>query len=478
MTDRPIIHPIQPQSTASTAPTPLFASEADSFVQQLRLAAQAHRAGRLEEAITSYLRLLAVRPYHAELHNNLGVALRLAGKLDASVSHHRLSLAADADNPALHSNLGNALRAANHLEEAVKHHFRSITLNRDYAEGFFNLALCLRDLGRLDEAVGCFGRSLALNPDNRRARVELAIALMMRGELRDGFATYEVRKRLPETPVPDFTQPAWDGGPIEGKRILLYPEQGLGDVLLFVRFARELKRRGATVLVLCQALLKELLGNVDFIDQVIAEGEPLPAFDVHASMVSLPHLCGADFDTLAVESAYLRAPADSRIKLGHLDKAKLRIGIYWAAMPNQPLDRQRSVPFAHFMALAGDAELLIFSLQGGVHQQDIQQFGAGGLVHDVGRGIFDFAEAASALSQLDLLISIDAPIAHLAAAMGMKTWVLLPSTADWRWQLGGSHAPWYPSARLFRQTKPGDWDAVFAHVRDELDALKQQATSA
>ncbi len=270
MTDRPIIHPIQPQSAASTAPTPLFGSEADSFVQQLRLAAQAHRSGRLDEAIASYLKLLAVRPYHAELHNNLGVALRLTGKLDASVSHHRLSLAADPDNPALHSNLGNALRAANRLEEAVKHHYRSVTLNRDFAEGFFNLALCLRDLGRLDEAVGCFGRSLALNPDNRRARVELAIALMTRGELRDGFATYEIRKRLPETPVPDFTQPAWDGGSIEGKRILLYPEQGLGDVLLFVRFARELKRRGATVLVLCQALLKELLGNVEFIDQVTA----------------------------------------------------------------------------------------------------------------------------------------------------------------------------------------------------------------
>lgn len=478
MTDRPIIHPTQPESTASVAPTPLFGSEADSFVQQLRLAAQAHRSGRLDEAISSYLRLLAVRPYHAELHNNLGVALRLVGKLDASVSHHRLSLTADPDNPALHSNLGNALRAANRLEEAVKHHFHSITLNRDYAEGFFNLALCLRDLGRLDEAVGCFGRALALNPDNRRARVELAIALMMRGELREGFATYEVRKRLPETPVPDFTQPAWDGGSIEGKRILLYPEQGLGDVLLFVRFARELKRRGATILVLCQALLKELLGNVDFIDRVVAEGEPLPEFDVHASMVSLPHLCGADFDALAGEPAYLRAPADSRIKLGHLEKAKLRIGIYWAAMPNQPLDRQRSAPFAHFLALAGDAELLIFSLQGGVHQQDIQQFGAGGLVHDVGRGIFDFAEAASALSQLDLLISIDAPIAHLAAAMGMKTWVLLPSTADWRWQLGGARTSWYPSARLFRQLRPGDWEAVFADVQGELGALKRRAPSA
>lgn len=473
MNDAPHIHPTKRESAASGAPTPLFGGEADSFVRQLRLAAQAHRAGRLEEAITSYLRLLAVRPDHAELHNNLGVALRLAGKLEASVSHHRLSLAADPQNPALHSNLGNALRATHRFDEAVKHHYQSIALSRDYAEGFFNLALCLRDLGRLDEAVGCFSRALTISPDSRRARVELAIALLMRGDLEAGFAAYEIRKRLPETPTPEFVQPAWDGGPLQDKRIVLYPEQGLSDVLLFVRFARELKRRGATVLVLCQALLKELLQAVDYIDEAVAEGETLPGFDVHASLVSLPHLCRADFAAPSLGSPYLRAPDESRIKLGRLEQAKLRIGIYWAAMPGQAQDRRRSVSFSYFVALSGDPELLIFSLQGGVHQKDIQEFGAGGLVHDVGRGIFDFGEAATALSQLDLLISIDAPVAHLAAAMGVKTWVLLPSTADWRWQLGGAEAPWYPSARLFRQALPGDWNDVFAAVRRELDVLKK-----
>jgi len=464
--DTPSIQSLRRESSAE--PIPLFAS--DSFVQQLRLAAQAHRAGRLDEAISSYLRLLAIRPYHAELHNNLGVALRLIGKLEASVSHHRLSLSADPNNPALHSNLGNALRAAGRLDEAVKHHFQSIALNRDYGEGFYNLALCLRDLGRTDEAVGCLARALALHPGNRRARAELAIALMMRGELEVGFAAYEARKRLPETPRVEFSQPAWDGGEIAGKRILLYPEQGLSDVLLFVRFARELKRRGATVIVLCQALLKDLLAGTEYIDEAVAEGEKLPAFDVHASLVSLPHLCRADFT--AVSAPYLRAPKESRIRLGRLEKAKLRIGIYWAAMPGQPQDRQRSAPFPQFLALAGDPELLVFSLQGGVHQRDIQQFGAGGLLHDVGRGIFDFAEAATALSQLDLLISIDAPIAHLAGAMGMKTWVLLPLAADWRWSLGGTRAPWYPTARFFRQPKAGDWDSVFAAVRDALEAMK------
>ena len=468
MNDTPSIRPLRRESRAD--PIPLFPNESDSFVQQLRLAAQAHRAGRLDEAISSYLRLLAIRPYHAELHNNLGVALRLIGKLEASVSHHRLSLTSDPGNPALHSNLGNALRAAGRLDEAVKHHFQSIALNRDYGEGFFNLALCLRDLGRIDDAVGCLGRALALNPDNRRARTELAIALMMRGELEVGFAAYEARKRLAETPKVEFSQPAWDGGAIEGKRILLYPEQGLSDVLLFVRFARELKRRGAVVIVLCQALLKDLLAGTDYIDETVAEGEKLPAFDLHASLVSLPHLCRADFTE--VSAPYLKAPNERRITLGHLEKAKLRIGVYWAAMPGQPQDRQRSAPFTQFLALAGDPELLMFSLQGGVHQKDIQQFGAGGLLHDVGRGIFDFAEAATALAQLDLLISIDAPIAHLGAAMGVKTWVLLPLAADWRWQLGGTRAPWYPSARLFRQPRAGDWDSVFASVRDAMEAMK------
>ncbi len=477
MNDTSNIHPTRPESESPNVARPLF-GEADGFAQQLRLAAQAHRSGRLDEAISSYLRLLSVRPYHAELHNNLGVALRLVGKLDASVAHHRLSLAIDPENPALHSNLGNALRAANKLDEAVKHHFHSITLNRDYAEGFFNLALCLRDLGRIDESVGCFARALTLNPNNRRARVELAIAMLMRGELEQGFAEYEARKRLPDTPAPDFRQPAWDGGPLEGKKILLYPEQGLGDVLLFVRFARELKNRGATVLVLCQALLKELLGSLDYVDRVVAEGEQLPDFDLHASLVSLPHLCQIDLTAVAADRGYIRAPDDSRIKLGSLAKAKLRVGIYWAAMPGQPLDRQRSVPFHHYLALTGDPELLVFSLQGGVNQKDIQQFGAGGLVHDVGRGIFDFAEAATALSQLDLLVSIDAPIAHLGAAMGMPTWVLLPSAADWRWSLGGDAAPWYPTARLFRQPTPSDWDGVFSAVVDALDELKQQQVAA
>lgn len=453
-------------------PIALFRTEDESFHQQMRLAAAAHRAGRLDEAISSYLRLLAAKPYNSELHNNLGVALRLIGKLDAAVAHHRQSLELDPDNPALHSNLGNALRVANRTREAVRHHLQAVALKPDYAEGFFNLGLCLRDLGRADEALACLSKALALSPQNKRARVEIAITRLTQGDLVRGFSEYEWRKQLDDVPAPEFRQPAWTGDDPAGKRILLYPEQGLADVLMFVRYARELKRRGATVLVLCQALLKELLTRLDFLDGVVAEGEQLPEFDLHASLLSLPHLCGVDVPAAMSREPYLLPPERGRIKLGRLPRAKLRAGIYWAAMPGQALDRQRSVPFAQFMALAGDPELLFFSLQGGTHQKDILAHGASGLVHDVGRGIFDFAEAASALEQLDLLITIDAPIAHLGAGMGMPTWLLLPTVQDWRWQQRREDSPWYPSLRIFRQTTPGDWDPVFARVAAELENLK------
>jgi hypothetical protein len=226
------------------------------------------------------------------------------------------------------------------------------------------------------------------------------------------------------------------------------------------------------VLVLCQALLKELLLAADYIDRVVAEGEQLPDFDLHASLLSLPHLCGVNVPAATALEPYLKPPAESRIRLGKLPRARLRVGIYWAAMPGQQLDRQRSIPLAEFMTLTGDPELLFFSLQGGANQKDIQQLGANGLLHDVGRGIYDFAEAATALAQLDLLLTIDAPIAHLGAGMGMPTWLLLPTVCDWRWMHGRENSPWYPSVRIFRQARPGDWSHVVERVRTELEIMK------
>lgn len=437
--------------------------------QMMRHAAAAHRGGRLQEAVAIYARLLQRFPFNAELHNNIGVALRSMGRFDAAIAHYRQSLALEPGNAAHHSNLGNALRSAGRCEEALQHHFRAVGISDAYVEGFFNLGLTLRDMGRLEEALGCFQRAQQLAPDHVRARVEGAVTRLMRGDLETGFAEYEARHSLPEHPLPEFREPAWTGGDLAGKRLLLYPEQGLSDGLQFVRYAPALRARGAHIVALVQPLLRDIVRLSGLIDEVVAEGEPLPGFDCHASMLSLPALLGVSASTADVP--YLQAPAQGRIRLGAHVRTRLKVGIFWAAMPGQSVDRNRSCPLGEFLALADNPEVLLFSLQGGAAQKDIEQLGAAALVHDVGRGIFDFAEAATVLTQLDLLITIDSAIAHLAGGMGLPAWVLLPHTADWRWMVNRADSPWYPSLRLFRQPAPGDWRSVMNQVRTSLEAL-------
>lgn len=450
-------------------PSPSVATVGTEVEKVMRHAAAAHRAGRLSEAVAIYARLLQRFPFNAELHNNIGVALRGMGRFDAAIAHYRQSLALDPNNAAHYSNLGNALRSVSRCEEALQYHFRAVGLAENYVEGFFNLGLTLRDMGRLEEAQGCFQRALQLAPDHVRARVEIAVTRLMRGELEAGFAEYETRRLLPEHPKPEFREPAWSGEDLTGKRLLIYPEQGLSDALQFLRYVPLLRARGARVVALVQPLLRDILRLSGLVDEVVAEGDPLPGFDMHSSMLSLPALLGPGALPAAVP--YLKAPERSRIRLGAHPRTKLKVGIFWAAMPGQTQDRHRSCPLGEFLALADNPEVLLFSLQGGAAQKEIEENGATALVHDVGRGIFDFAEAATVLTQLDLLITIDAAIAHLAGALGLPAWVLLPHSADWRWMVNRADSPWYPSLRLFRQPAPGDWRSVMGQVRTSLGAL-------
>ncbi len=443
----------------------------NAMERMMRQAAAAHRSGRLQDAVQIYVRLLQQLPHNAELHNNIGVALRGMGRYDAAIAHYRQSLALEPNVPSHHSNLGNALRAINRWEEALQHHFRAVGLQPDYVEGFFNLGLTLRDMGRLDEAIGCFGRAAQLAPDNVRAVVEAAVAKLMRGDLQAGFRDYEARRQLRDHPHPEFRQPAWEGQDIAGKTLLLYPEQGLADALQFSRYAPLLRQRGIRVITLVQPLLRDLFRQSALFDDVISEGEPLPGFDFHASMLSLPALFGTAIGTVPAEVPYLKAAEKQRIRIGAHGRTRLKIGIFWGAMPGHPLDRQRSCSLNQFLTLADNPDVLVFSLQGGPAQKEIEALGATGLIHDAGRGIFDFAEAASVLTQLDLLITIDAPLAHLAGAMGLPAWVMLPHSADWRWMMQRSDSPWYPSLRLFRQSEPGEWGPVMSQIRTSLGAL-------
>ena len=456
-----------PASVTRVAPS----GDGDALDQALRHAAAAHRAGRLAEAVQGYGRVLRTRPYSAELHNNVGVALRSMGKLESAIAHYRTALALEPHNPALHSNLGNALRGANRLDEALEHQIQAVRLDENHLEGFHNLGVNLRELGRIDEALACFYRVLQLHPQEVRAQVEIATTRLMRGELEQGFADYEARKLMPDYHAPDLKQPEWRGEDLTGLTLLIYPEQGLSEALMFARFIPMLRQRGARVVMLCQPLLRDLFRLMPEIDSVVAEGEPLPGYDLHIAMLSLPHRLGVQATTIPVPVPYLNAPPRARIGLGSLPRTKLKVGIFWAAMPGQLADRQRSIGLEHFLALVDSPEILFFSLQGGAPQKDLDRLEAHTVLPDVGRGIFDFAEAASVLTQIDLLVTIDAPIAHLAGGMGVPVWTLVPYVADWRWMIGRSDSPWYPSMRLFRQPAPGDWQAVFKAVHEALHGL-------
>jgi hypothetical protein len=462
-------------SGASGLVQPLFRSESGTLQHQLRLAIQAHQAGRLDEAIENYLQLVAASPFDADVHNNLGTALRGAGHIDAAVAHHRRALTLKPNDPHLHGNLGNALRDAERHGEALGHLQRAVSLDPESAEAFFNLGLCLRDLGQLDAAVAAFKRAVGFARTPARISMELGITQLMAGDYAQGFADYEARRVLPEMPPPEFRQPAWNGQDPAGKRLLLYPEQGLVDALMFVRYARLLHARGARLYVLCQTALRDLFRQCEYLAAVVGEGEPLPAFDWHCPFASLPHFLGVAAVAGAAGQPYLQPPTHSRIQLARYDDTSLSVGLYWSAGSARPGERRRSVPFSEMLALGGDARLLLFGLQGGVRQQDIGHARAQGLVHDVGGQIFDFAEAAAALSQLDLLLTVDAPLAHLAGAMGMPTWLLLPTVADWRWGDDGQRTLWYPSLRLYRQTIPGDWSGPLERVRQDLDSLAARA---
>jgi len=447
------------------------ATGGDPLDQVLRHAAAAHRAGRLDEAVQGYGRVLRSRPYSAELHNNIGVALRSMGKLEAAIAHYRTALALEPGNPALHTNLGNALRGANRLDEALEHQINAVRLDGNYAEGFHNLGINLRELGRIEEALACFYRVLQLRPDDGRAKVEIATTRLMRGELEQGFAEFEARRTQPDYNPPDLKQPVWQGEDLTGRTLLIYPEQGLSEALMFARFVPLLRQRGARVIMLCQPLLRDLFRLLPDIDIVVAEGDPLPGYDLHSSMLSLPYRLGVQATAIPAPVPYLQAPAKARIRVGSLARTKLKVGLFWAAMPGQLADRQRSIALEHFLGLIESPDVLFFSLQGGAPQKDLDRLQAHTVLPDVGRGIFDFAEAASVLTQIDLLITIDAPIAHLAGGMGVPVWTLLPYVADWRWMIGRSDSPWYPSMRLFRQPRPGDWDSVFTALRGALREL-------
>ena len=432
--------------------------------------------GQLDEAIAAYRQALVLTPGFADAHNNLGVAFKDNGQLDEAIAAFRQAIALNPDFADAHFNLGNALRDKGLLDEAIAAYPKAIALTPDFADAHNNLGIVLKDSGRMDEAIATYRQAIGLTPDLADAHFNLALLLLQLGDFRPGWEEYEWRwKTKPFLPARrDFPQPQWDGSPLDGRTILLHAEQGFGDALQFIRFAPLVKQRGGRVIVECQESLRRVLPSMGQDLQVVAKGQPLPAFDVHCPLLSLPHRFATEMTTIPKDIPYLHADADAietwQQRWAPYSHA-LKVGIVWAGSPTHKNDRNRSVKLATLTPLAEVRGVRFISIQKGEAATEAKSPPQGMELLDAGQELKDFADTAALVATLDLVIAVDTSVAHLAGALGKPVWVLLPFSADWRWLFDRSDSPWYPTMRLFRQRRAGEWDPVVAEVREQLQAL-------
>ena len=438
-------------------------------VRLFALGAALQRQGQLEDAGLAYGRAILFNPNFPDAYANLGVALRAQGKSEAAVACLRRALGLRPGGASFHSNLGNALRDQGRLEEAAAALQQALRLAPDAPEILYNFGLVLRDMGRFDTALSCFEAVLKLRPEHADCRYDRALTLLQAGDLKRGFAEFESRWKLRRNPPRAFAQPRWNGQAIPGKTLLVHAEPGFGDAIQFARYAALAKRKsGATLVLECPAELARLMETLEAVDRIAIRGGPLPAFDAHIPIMSLPALLGTTAANVPASVPYLSAPEIRAVVLPELVAGALKVGIVWAGSPATRADRHRACPFVQFLDLAQVPGVVLYSLQTGEAARDVRALAAEPLVFETGQVIADFADLATALVQLDLVVSVDTATAHLAGALGKPVWTLLSAIGDWHWSASGDKTPWYPTMRLFRQKTRGDWAEVMANVRAEL----------
>jgi tetratricopeptide (TPR) repeat protein len=470
--------------------------------------ALAHQqAGRFEQAERILYRVLALAPASAEIQLLLGDLFRLQGRLDAA---QQSCLAAVELAPGLapaRNNLGNAYRDLGDFERAIPEYRRALELDSGLPEAYFNLGLSLHKQGAIDEAIRCYRQALHLKPDFAfahlnlgylfeeradfsgalaayagaivadpglvEAHVNLGMQLLLAGRLPEGWREFEWRLRYPEYSDADAAAaaPRWDGSALDGRAILLDAEQGFGDALQFLRYAPLVAARGGRVIVRCAAELKDLVAHAAGVSAVIRRGDSLPAFAAYSPLPSLPLAFGTALESVPAAVPYVRADPGrtARWRARFADTApECRVGLVWASQSGHRTAAAKSVALAALAPLGSVPGVRFYSLQKGAAALQAQDPPAGMRIVDLSGELRDFSDTAAAIAGLDLVISVDTAVAHLAGAMAAPTWTLLKFVPDWRWLLSRADCPWYPTMRLFRQERPGEWREPIAALAEAL----------
>jgi len=431
---------------------------------------------RHEEALASYERAIALKPGYADAYNNRGNALNDLKCAQEAIASHDRAIALKPDFAEAYSNRGNALRNLQRDEEALANYDKAIALKPNYAEAHNNRGNALNALQRHEEALASYDKAIGLKPDYAEAYFGKSVLLLLMERFEEGWRLYEWRKKVKLVAARSYSQPPWSGVEgIAGKTLFVHWEQGLGDTIQFCRYAKLAEARGAKVIMSVldslMWLVKQLSPTIDVIN---AKSEP-SHFDYHIPLLSMPLAFNTTREDIPAEVRYLRADKERVVnwqqKLGN---DGIKIGICWQGRTGD-VDIGRSFPVTEFCNISKNPNVRLISLQKGQGIEQLAQLPEGMKVanfsEELDAGAHAFLDTAAIMENLDLIITSDTAIAHLAGALGRPTWVALKQVPEWRWGLEGSVTPWYPTLRLFRQKTRGDWKGVFAEIEKELSLL-------
>lgn len=466
-----------------------------------------HQAGRIQDAIVIYEKILPVQPANGHLLFLFGTACYQMGRLPEAAGVLERSIRLDCNNPFAYSSLGNALKDLKRLKEALvcfnlaliinpsftEAHSnrgmvlqdmscvvealisfdRALTIDPNYADIYCNRGNALRELGRLEEALGSYDSALALNPTLPPAFWNKSTVLILLGDFEMGWRLYEWRwKDYQRAYFRNYPKPLLPDTQVQNNaRVFIYPEQGLGDTIQFCRYVKFMADRGCHVTFEVQAALRTLISSMDSRITLISSGEPIPAFDFQSPLLSLPWVFKTDLETVPAEGSYLSIPEEKRSEwVGRLGpKTKPRIGLVWSGSRIHKNDHNRSARLEAFLTLLRD-DLEWYSLQKEYREPDLTVLDQHPQINQQQEFLKDFTDTGALVEQMDLVISVDTSVAHLAGALGRTVWILLPFIPDYRWLLGRNDTPWYPSATLYRQSENRSWDEVLERVRVNLNA--------
>lgn len=426
----------------------------------------------LNDAIVCYQQVLLKVPSHVQALCNIGIALQVLKRDEEALNYFNAAIKTNPEHAEAFFNQGNALQALDRCPEALVSYTNALTLIPDYEDALLNRGNVLRELGKTSAALNDYDHALLINPHNPEVHLNQSLCRLLLGNFKQGWPQYEARwdsKDIKKNKI-IFKKPLWLGEEsLEGKTILLYSEQGLGDAIQFCRYIKFVKARGAHILLWVLPALKNLFAALDGVDQVLTDYDVFPPFDYHCPLLSLPLAFKTDFSSIPNEVPYLYSTMNKQQAWTNFlgEKKKPRIGLVWSGSTIHKNDKHRSIALNNFITLLRD-DVEFICLQKEFRESDMATLKAHKNISIVADKLLDFSDTAALLDHIDLVISIDTSVAHLAAAMNKPVWILIPFDPDWRWLLNRNDSPWYPNMRLFRQAQINQWEDVIQQIKNAL----------